>query len=264
MKRKITILTKVMLIAIMAMTGQAVFSQTNLLEEIFLIGSGELDSDSTNLSAMPDGWIINYGYASSKNNYDLSDTDASVCIMFKSNDSYLITPAVNNPGTLTFWAKYKDPITGAVLKLEKSVDGGEYVEIESISTLGADYAEFTSVINDPSDNVKIKFSSVSGSLEEYKFYVDYVVLTEGEVNGTASLSSDKNFKILNNYVQDILNFESDSQLGNLTVIDINGRVVLKSIYDGNTSLNVSNLNSGLYFLVNTTKSGKYIEKFVKQ
>lgn len=175
---RITQLAKIMLLVCLAFFSTAAFSQDTIVEEIFLIEGGELNSDDS-ATVMPTSWWVSEGYGSGRNNYDLDDLDESVAIMFKSNDSYLITPAVDKPGVLTFWGKHKAAVEGALLIVEKSVDGGDYVNIDSITTLGDEYAEFTVVINDFSSNVKIKFSSNSGDdVNDYKFYLDNIIITE--------------------------------------------------------------------------------------
>jgi hypothetical protein len=266
MKRKITQLTKVVLTALVVFASGNVFSQTTLIEEIFTIESGELDSDSLDYTATaPEGWVVKNCYSSGKNNYDLSDTDESNGVMFKSNESYIVTPAVDKPGVLTFWAKYKDAIEGAELIIEKSIDGGDYIKVASITTLGAEFAEFTVNIDDLSSNVKIKFSSYSGDdYSEYKFYLDYVVVLESTATGVEALSATNNFKIMGNYVDNSLKFETTSNKGQITVFDMVGRVVIQDTYAGTKSIDVSNLNTGSYILIFNDESGSYSEKFQKK
>lgn len=264
--KKITQLTKVILVVCLAFISTGAFSQTVLIEEIFDIDGGEVDSDSADFSAMPTDWMVTNCYSSGKNNYDLSDTDETSSILFKSNTSSLTTPAINKPGVLTFWGKDKGDLNlGESLKISKSVDGGDYVLVDSIIAMTEEYAEYSVTIDDLSSNVKIKFSSYSGDdINEYKFYLDYIIIKESTATGIFNASAAQELTILGNYVESNLTFETNSSVGQLFVVDMIGRVVMQDAYSGSKTINVSNLKSGSYILMLNDASGKQAAKFYKQ
>lgn len=81
------------------------------------------------------------------------------------------------------------------------------------------------------------------------------------------LSSDSffknNFSIYPNPVNDMLNISMKNEItiNNLSITDLNGRVVSSS--DSSTSIDVSSLSSGVYFISVETNEGKGTSKFVK-
>jgi len=81
------------------------------------------------------------------------------------------------------------------------------------------------------------------------------------------LSSDSffknNFSIYPNPVNNVLNIsvKNEMTINNLSITDLNGRVVSTS--SSSTSIDVSNLSSGVYFVSIETNEGKGTSKFVK-
>ena len=58
-------------------------------------------------------------------------------------------------------------------------------------------------------------------------------------------------------------FLSDNiEINNISVSDLNGRVI-KNV-NGVTSINVSDLNAGVYFVTIETTEGKSTKKFIKE
>lgn len=82
-----------------------------------------------------------------------------------------------------------------------------------------------------------------------------------------TLSSDSffknNFSVYPNPVTNVLNISMKNEMiiNNLSITDLNGRVVSSS--DSNTSIDVSNLSPGVYFISVETYEGKGTSKFVK-
>lgn len=88
-------------------------------------------------------------------------------------------------------------------------------------------------------------------------------LTVSEALAAATFSSN-NFKVYPNPSTDIINIESDLIFENqkVSILDLNGRVV-KSVNNKN-SINISNLESGIYLLEIKTEKGIYKQKIVKE
>lgn len=82
-----------------------------------------------------------------------------------------------------------------------------------------------------------------------------------------TLSSDSffknNFSIYPNPVSNVLNIsvKNEMTINSLSITDLNGRVVSSS--DSSTSIDVSSLSSGVYFISVETNEGKGTSKFVK-
>lgn len=78
-------------------------------------------------------------------------------------------------------------------------------------------------------------------------------------------SSSANISIYPNPVNDVLNISSpDFELQSVIVTDINGRIVKESKANNtNTEINVSDLNSGVYFINVKTTDGSVVKKFIK-
>jgi hypothetical protein len=72
-------------------------------------------------------------------------------------------------------------------------------------------------------------------------------------------------KLWPNPAQDLLNVESEkNQMESISILDMNGKTILhKNITDFQTTLDISSLSSGVYFIKAIYQEGIAIEKFVK-
>ena len=86
-------------------------------------------------------------------------------------------------------------------------------------------------------------------------YVDVPTYTE----------SRSDLKLWPNPAQDLLNVESEkNQMESISILDMNGKTILhKNITDFQTTLDISFLSSGVYFIKAIYQEGIAIEKFVK-
>lgn len=74
--------------------------------------------------------------------------------------SYLISPAVNTVGTISFW--YRELNTGGgTITIQKSINGGTYTTIGTQTFSGTTYNEYSITINDISNNIRIKILSLN-------------------------------------------------------------------------------------------------------
>ena len=75
-----------------------------------------------------------------------------------SGGSYLITPSVNTIETISF--NYRELNSGGgTFKVQKSVNGGAFVDVETQAFSGTTYALYTLTINDANNNIRIKILS---------------------------------------------------------------------------------------------------------
>jgi hypothetical protein len=77
--------------------------------------------------------------------------------------------------------------------------------------------------------------------------------------------TDNSFSIYPNPAANVLNISNTNnfEIKNISVVDINGRVV-KNQSGALTEINVSDLNTGIYFVTIETNEGKATKKFMKQ
>jgi hypothetical protein len=85
------------------------------------------------------------------------------------------------------------------------------------------------------------------------------------------LSNDKfvesSFSIYPNPVKNILNIQSEllNEKFNVQITDINGRTIkVLNSYDSNLSVDMSDLQNGIYFVSINTNKGKFVKKIIKQ
>lgn len=73
-------------------------------------------------------------------------------------EAYLITPAVNSVGTVSFYYRnFSDIIGGGSFKLQKSVNNGVFTDISTVTfTNATTYTLFSASINDPSSNIRFR------------------------------------------------------------------------------------------------------------
>ena len=72
----------------------------------------------------------------------------------------------------------------------------------------------------------------------------------------------KNIALYPNPTHSILNIQTDKTIEEVSIIDISGRTTNVKLSENNT-IDVSNLSSGIYFIVIKTTEGFYREKFIK-
>jgi hypothetical protein len=83
------------------------------------------------------------------------------------------------------------------------------------------------------------------------------------INSTSFVSN--NLKLFPNPVTSNLNIKllNDSSISSARIMDLNGRTIM-TVDDINNSINVSNLQSGMYLIVIESSKGNYTKKFLKK
>ena len=113
---------------------------------------------------------------------------------------------------------------------------------------------------------------------EYCFYVtaanlageseksNEVCVTYGEESGESIKEIASSFNIYPNPVSDKLYIEAESEIEEVVVYDIFGRhqVTETPSRQGNLTIDVTNLNSGVYFVKVVTENGEVVKRFVKK
>ena len=163
--------------------------------------------------------------------------------------------------------------SGADLKQDSllvyySIDGGEYKTANMKPTVNAD--EYVAYIKGYKKNSKVNYyvfaadesgrrrqQPVFGSKDPHSFKI------AGEEKIEENKSQDIN--VYPNPVKDMLYIETETEIKEIIIYDVYGRhqVTKTSSHQGDLSIDVSRLNSGVYFIRINTDSGDVVRRFVK-
>ena len=191
---------------------------------------------------------------------------------FPTNDDWLISPQITlaaSGNELSFWAKSCD---------------GEYPDeqfqvfvsttttaVASFSPLGdveftsfGDYVEYAYDLS-AYDGQAIYIGIHCISEDQFGFMIDDFRVTTSALGVNESLA--KKFSTYPNPASNVVNISNSNNilLSKVDITDINGRTI-KSLEVSNLTeiqMNVSDLNSGVYFMNIDTDSGKVVKKFIK-
>lgn len=117
---------------------------------------------------------------------------------------------------------------------------------------------------DSYSNQTIRIGILCNSVDRYFLMVDDFSVTSATLSAEDFFAG--NLKVFPNPANDLISLSSQTTLINqVNITDINGRVVFsKNINSINQAdLNISNLQSGIYFMLVETDLGKGISKFIK-
>jgi hypothetical protein len=111
----------------------------------------------------------------------------------------------------------------------------------------------------------------TGGIDEFRVYNRALTTADvnilyGTNNGTLSTANFKNttsFKVYPTITSAILNIATDTNLEQLYIVNLN-RVTVKKFTENSKTINVSNLESGIYFIVGKSATGVSTSKFIKK
>ena len=164
--------------------------------------------------------------------------------------------------------------SGADLKQDSllvyySIDGGEYQTANMKPTANAD--EYVAYIKGYKKNSKVNYYVFAA--DESGRRRQQPVFGSKDPHGFKMAGEEKieenNFQDINVYpnpVKDMLYVETETEIIEIIVCDIYGRhqVTKTSSHQGDLSIDVSGLNSGVYFVRIKTDSGDIVRRFVKK
>ncbi len=230
---------------------------------------------ATNVVSRPWTLTTNYNQATQDTFTITGLRSAIIAWIAQDQDANLTSPVFSLAGyssaTLTFNAKlgYEymvAPFANGDLTVEVSTDGGTNfasIWVEEDYGIYTDY-ETLAVTLDLSSyvgetNLKFRFQYTANDADTLS--VDDVVLT-GTLGVNENLTSV--FSTYPNPANDVINLVNATNVGieSISISDINGRTV-KTVDVVGSQINVSDLNSGIYFLNINSAAGKAVEKFVK-
>ena len=108
------------------------------------------------------------------------------------------------------------------------------------------------------DGMTVYFAFVNITDDGFKLYLDDIRVEEQNDLSTEELAQ-VDFTVYPNPTKDILNVKADKLIES-TVMTLNGQELLKS---KESSINLSNLNTGIYLLMIETENGTFSKKIIK-
>ena len=109
-------------------------------------------------------------------------------------------------------------------------------------------------------------STIEGNLAKYTNNIRFTLVSEGgEEPGDGVEELRYSFNICPNPVNDMLYIEAETEIKEVAIYTITGVMVYnEQCTINNLQLNVTNLNSGVYFVKVITDNGELVKKFVKK
>lgn len=250
----------------------------------------------------PFGGLTNLGQAGGQNSFALVNYTSTTGAHTINN--WLISPVVNvqNGDVVTFYTRIGldvadgDPASFADrLQLRMSTTGAASTtpaagpnQVGTFTTLLADVNPDLTLTDYPTswDNglITVTISGLSGPTDVkfgFRYYVtnggptgansDIIGIDSFEVNRPTAGTRDffaSNFSIAPNPVKDIFNLASKNSatINNVTVVDINGRIVSQmNVSDlNNVQVNIADLKAGVYFVKAKSELGIGTSKIIKE
>jgi hypothetical protein len=229
--------------------------------------NADLPSGWTTIDNDGDGndWYILLNSQSSSGSFNVHSgeghiTSASYAGVALTPDNWLITPAVSLTGTpkLSFWVAGQDPSYAAeYFAVYISTTGATVADFTTELTHGTATGDMTEYTADLSayagQTVYIAFRHYNVS-DMFRLNLDDVVISDA--TGIDNLNNTV-FTIYPNPATDILTVNGE---GLAEVYNTLGQMVISENVNGNAQLNVSNLESGVYFVRMNGATQRFIKK----
>jgi hypothetical protein len=192
------------------------------------------------------------------------------------NNDWLISPQItlgSSGNMLSFWAKSCSAQYGlekfkvGISTTNTSTTSFTIISDNPVITLDdVTYAEYTYNLDAYAGQaIYISINCVSD--DQFGFAIDDFLVTTTSMNSDSFFTS--NFSLAPNPVKDVftVNAKNNVAIQNITVVDINGRVV-NEVNNSNSSeamqVNIGELNAGVYFVKVQTELGVGTSKIIKK
>jgi len=193
-------------------------------------------------------------------------------------DAYVFSMPITMTGGVNYQIKYKyrafsnasttSPVAFRVVTNTTNSSAGVNVLTTKTGVNNLVYTEETLQFTPTtSGNYLIGFHNNSPALVTGSTTANYVLIDSFSV--TSALSNDNSFTINNfdiypNPTSNVLNISNlnNIEINTISISDLNGRVIRNA--NSGTSINVSDLNAGVYFVTIETAEGKSTKKFIKE
>jgi hypothetical protein len=157
----------------------SIFAQISVLQEDFSLNKSNI-SGTKQITLSSGVWDVF--------RVDTRYNDAVQCAVLNysgANMGYIITPAVNRPGVISFDARMQNSKTvNNYIEIQKSVNGEAFITIDKILVSGTNFQPYSVVINETSDNVRIKFLRsrvVPSESSNYNVIIDNITVSGSDV-----------------------------------------------------------------------------------
>lgn len=185
------------------------------------------------------------------------------------NNDYLISPQIalgTSGNTLKFWAKGIAAQYPEKFRVGISTTGSAPTNFTMITPVAGivpttSWVEYTYILDTyAGQNVRIAIQCVSE--DAFSLLIDDFKVT-ATVLGTQDFFK-TNFAVYPNPANDVINISNVNKLEvtDVVITDINGRI-MKQVNSNIESINISDLNSGVYFLKIKTANAEGVTKIVK-
>jgi len=119
------------------------------------VGQTYLIQEGFSTTSLPTDWLGDVYFNTTANIGNLTGANGAG---FNATNKYLQLPSVNSPGTLTFWIKGSATSSQISLKVQMSINGGEFSDIATYPKPHSTSAvKKTVIIDNASSNIVIKF-----------------------------------------------------------------------------------------------------------
>jgi len=110
------------------------------------------------------------------------------------------------------------------------------------------------------NNIPVYLAFVDNSFYGYKLYLDNIRVEKESIAGL-TVNKPIDFKLYPNPVENILNIQTNDKISELTIYDLNGKIVLQS---NQNQVDVSILQAGFYTIKISTEKGVGFQKLIKR
>lgn len=241
-----------------ALCATIAFAQTTIFNASFDDLNGTGGNDNV--------WTGNIG-TNSLNNYSSAGWafsgagGAAQCIKAGSSNSVgaVTTPALNGlsgNATLTFKAAgYSSDNTRLTVTI---TGGGSISGTNSFTLVNSSFSEYSVTIVGGTSNTKLKFSAAATSK---RFFIDEIkVVTEAGLAVHDAKLSTKTF-VKNTSVDKEIYFGTKSDI---KIFNVNGQILKTASVTENGSVNVENLQSGIYLVTGNINGNAVFERIIKR
>ena len=237
-----------------------------------------------------DGHFVTMIPSHSGKGHLMSESFCNIILSELMPDDYIVSPFmihVKEETTFGFWAAMQDKTVpgehfGVAVSTKGSTSADDFTTIEewtltSDNRLGEEWTYFSVDLSEyVGQNIWLAIRHFN-STDIFILCIDDISISNFSrhpswrhtftlQNGTSLTENDKDFCIYPNPVKDRLYIETESEIEEVIVYDIYGRhqVTETPSHQEMISIDISNLNSGVYFVKINTAEGNIVKRFVKE
>lgn len=165
------------------------------------------------------------------------------------DNKYLYSLSGSNFGALTYTPLDSNLNSNCATETTYTISGtgGNFMGLNTLPT---------QIINDITTYTNI--TPTVTAVNNFSLNTDYCLLTSSQ----EIKKETKKLSIQPNPANNVLNIVSSDDLIEVTVLDITGKIIL--IQNHRTTIDISDLNSGMYFIKIKTDQGEFSQKFIKE